>query len=75
MSFKHIVGAVLLTASFATPVFAAEFFIVSEHGSKECRVVRERPTDTTTVIGDKTYITEEEAIGAVKTVCVDRYGF
>ncbi len=73
MSFKHIVGAGLLTAAFATPVFAAEFYVVREKGAKECRVVPEKPTvTTTTVIGNKTYVTEEEARGAIKTVCVDR---
>ncbi len=73
MSFKQIVGAVLLTTTFATPVFAAEFYIVREQGSKECRVVREKPTiTTTTVVGNKTYVTEEEARVAVKTICVER---
>ena len=73
MPFKSIIGSILLTAAFATPVLAAEFYIVREQGSKECRVVGSRPTvTTTTVIGDKVYVTEEEARGAVKTVCVDR---
>jgi hypothetical protein len=51
----------------------ADFYIVREQGAKDCRVVRERPTvSTTTVVGNHTYTTEEEARGALKTVCVER---
>ena len=71
MNTKYIVGAALIAASFATPVLA-DYYIVREKEAKECMVVRERPTKTTTVvIGNKAYVTETEARGALKTVCTD----
>ena len=71
MSLKHLIGVTLVIAS-VTPALA-DYYIVREQGSKECRVVRERPTvSTTTVVGNSTYTTEEEARGAIKTVCVER---
>ena len=69
MFTKHILGAAVVLAVGATPVLA-DFYIVREQGAKECKVVRERPTvSTTTVVGTKAYTTETEAQGAVKTVC------
>lgn len=66
---KHILGVAVLLSVGATPVLA-DFFIVREQGAKECKVVRERPTvTTTTVVGNKVYTTETEAQGAIKTVC------
>jgi len=70
MTFKSILGAALLASFCVTPVLA-DFYIVREQGAKECRVVRERPTvQTTVVIGNKAYTSEEEARGQLKTVCV-----
>jgi hypothetical protein len=64
---KHalvVAGALLV----ATPAFA-EWFIV-RGPDKQCRVVETRPTDKTiVVIGDKAYITREEAERQVKIVC------
>jgi hypothetical protein len=71
MRMKHVVVAALAAASFATPVLA-DYYIVREQGAKECRVVQERPKETTTVvIGNKAYVSETEARGAVKTVCTN----
>jgi hypothetical protein len=53
----------------ATPALAAEWFIVRGH-DKQCRVVEKRPTEKTiTVIGDRAYVTREEAERQVKVVC------
>jgi hypothetical protein len=61
------VGAVAV----ATPALAAEFFIV-RGPDKQCRVVETRPTEKTiTVIGDRAYVTREEAERQVKVVCRD----
>jgi hypothetical protein len=61
------VGAVAV----ATPALAAEFFIV-RGPDKQCRVVETRPTEKTiTVIGDRAYVTREEAERQVKVVCKD----
>jgi hypothetical protein len=70
----------LLTATAAlalfgiVPAFADSYYIIREKDQKECRVVRERPTvGTTVVIGKRGgYVTEDEARGELKTVCVDR---
>jgi vancomycin permeability regulator SanA len=71
MTLKSILGAALLASVCVTPVLA-DFYIVREQGAKECRVVRERPSvQTTVVIGNKAYTSEEEARAQIKTVCVE----
>ena len=67
----RIILGVALAGVFATSALA-DFYIIREQGAKTCTVVRERPTvQTTTVIGNHVYKTEEEARGALKTVCVE----
>ena len=59
------VGAVAV----ATPALAAEYFIV-RGPDKQCRVVEQRPTEKTIVVlGDRAYVTREEAERQVKVVC------
>jgi hypothetical protein len=61
------VGAVAV----ATPALAAEFFIV-RGPDKQCRIVEKRPAEKTiVVIGDRAYVTREEAERQVKVVCKD----
>lgn len=73
MTLTKIIGAALLTGMFAVPAMADSFFIVRDKDAKDCRIVRERPTVTTTVvIGDHAYTSEEEARGKLKEVCVSR---
>lgn len=60
-----IAGAVV----FATPALAAEFYIV-RGPDKQCRVVEKRPTEKTiVVVGNKAYVTRQEAEKQVKIVC------
>jgi hypothetical protein len=55
--------------ALATPALAAEWFIV-RGPDKQCRVVETRPTEKTiTVIGDRAYVTREEADRQLKVVC------
>ena len=55
----------------ALPAFAAEYFIV-RGPDKQCRVV-EKPTEKTIVIvGDRAYVTREEATKQVAVVCKER---
>jgi hypothetical protein len=55
----------------ATPAFA-EWFIV-RGPDKACRVVEKRPMDKSiVVIGDKAYVTRDEAEKQVKIVCRTR---
>jgi hypothetical protein len=55
----------------ASPALAAEYYIV-RGPDKKCRVVETRPTDkTVVVIGDKAYVSRDEADRQVKVVCKD----
>ena len=68
---KYLVSATILlsTASAAT---AAEYYIV-RGPDKKCKVVEKRPTEKTiTVIGDRAYVTREEATKQVTVVCKEK---
>jgi hypothetical protein len=53
------------------PAFAAEFFIV-RGPDKRCQIGEKRPTDTKiVVIGNKAYVTREEAQKELTVVCKD----
>ncbi len=59
-------------AAMTAPAFAAEFYVVRDPATKTCKVVETRPTDKTiVVIGDKAYVTRDEAEKQVKVVCKD----
>lgn len=65
MKYALIVAGTLVVAS---PAFA-DWFIV-RGPDKQCRIVEKRPTDKTmVVIGDKAYVTRDEAERQVKVVC------
>jgi hypothetical protein len=75
MRIKLLVAAAGL-AVFATPSLAAEFFIVQDTTTKRCTIVEQRPTTQTMVVvgNGKTYVTRQEAEGAMKTVKVCESG-
>jgi hypothetical protein len=59
--------AILIGA--AAPAFAAEYYVV-RGPDKKCKVVETRPTDkTVVVVGDKAYVTREEATKQLAVVC------
>jgi hypothetical protein len=61
-----------LVLGFAVPAIAAEYFIV-RGPDKKCRVVEKRPTEkTVVVVGDKAYVTKEEATKQLAVVCKER---
>ena len=65
---KYILSVALLIGATA-PAFAAEFYIV-RGSDKKCTIVETRPTDkTVTVIGDKAYVTRDEATKQMAVVC------
>ena len=67
---RSIVIAGLLV-SVAAPAFAAEFFIV-RGPDKKCQIVEKRTTDTKVVIvGDKAYVSRDEAQKQLTVVCKD----
>jgi len=68
---RYVLAASILAGS-VVPVLAAEYFIV-RGPDKKCKVVETRPTDkTVVVIGDKAYVTKEEATKQVAVVCKEK---
>jgi hypothetical protein len=69
MSLKYVV-AVAALAALATPVAAAEFYVVQDATSKRCTIVEQRPTTSTTVVvgGGKVYTSRTEAETALRSV-------
>jgi hypothetical protein len=60
-----------LIVGISTPALAAEYFVV-RGPDKKCKVVETRPTDkTVVVIGDRAYVSREEADKQIKVVCKD----
>jgi predicted S18 family serine protease len=58
-----------LVLSVATPAFAAEYYVV-RGPDKKCKVVESRPTDKTmVVVGNKAFVTREEADKQVTVLC------
>ena len=69
--YKYLVTGTILLGS-VTAASAAEYYIV-RGPDKKCKVVEKRPTEKTiTVIGDRAYVTREEATKQVKVVCKER---
>jgi hypothetical protein len=67
---KYVLPIALLLGATA-PAFAAEYYIV-RGSDKKCTIVETRPTDkTVVVIGDKAYVSREEADKQLKVVCKD----
>jgi hypothetical protein len=65
---KYALALALLVAVVGSAL-AQEFFIV-RGPDKKCRIVEKRPTEKTIVIvGDKAYVTREEAEKQLKVVC------
>lgn len=63
--------AVATLIVLAGPAQAAEFFIV-RGPDKKCKIVETRPVDQKiVVIGDKAFVTREEAEKQIKVVCKD----
>lgn len=66
---KKYLLALAISAGVASPALAADFYIV-RGADKTCKVVDAKPTDkATTVVGDKTYKTKDEAEKQLKTAC------
>lgn len=65
---KYVFAAAAVVA-MSVPAMAAEYYIV-RGPDKKCKVVETRPTEkTVTVIGNKAYVTREEAQKQVAVVC------
>ena len=67
---KYVLPLALVVA-ISTPALAAEYFVV-RGPDKKCKVVEMRPTDkTVVVIGDRAYVSRDEAEKQIKVVCKD----
>src|SRR5262245_59534625 len=65
---KYVLSLALLIGATAS-AFATEFYIVRGSDQK-CKVVETRPADkTVVVIGDKAYVTRDEAQKQMAVVC------
>jgi hypothetical protein len=63
---------VALVLGFALPAAAAEYYVV-RGPDKKCKVVEARPTDKTmVVVGDKAFVTREEADKQLTVVCKEK---
>ena len=68
---KYVLTATILLGS-VTAATAAEYYIV-RGADKKCKVVEKRPTEkTVVVVGDKAYVSREEATKQVAVVCKER---
>ena len=66
---KKIITVAALTAFVATPALA-DFYIVRESPTAECKDVETKPADTKiVVVGNKVYKTRDEATKEIVTVC------
>jgi hypothetical protein len=65
---KYALPLAILVGATA-PAFAAEYFIVRGPDQK-CKIVETRPADkTVTIVGDKAYVTRDEATKQMAVVC------
>lgn len=66
---RRILISTLVLAGFAGSAVAAEYYVV-RGPDKKCKVVETRPTDTKIVVmGDKAFISRDEAEKQVKVIC------
>jgi hypothetical protein len=63
---------VALLLGFAVPASAAEYYVV-RGPDKKCKVVETKPTDKTIVVmGDRAFVTREEADRQLTVVCKEK---
>ena len=67
---KYVLPIAMLVGATA-PAFAAEYFIV-RGADKKCQIVETRPTDTKIVVlGNKAFVTKDEAEKQITVLCKD----
>jgi hypothetical protein len=69
---KYVI-TIAVVAGAAMPALAAKEYFVVRGPDEKCKVVETRPTEkTVVVVGDKAYVTREEAEAQVKVVCKEK---
>jgi hypothetical protein len=63
---------VALLVGFTLPASAVEYYVI-RGADKKCKVVEAKPTDkTVVVVGDKAFVTREEADKQLAVVCKEK---
>ena len=63
---------VALVLGFAVPASAAEYYVV-RGPDKKCKVVETKPTDKTIIVmGDRAFVSREEADRQLTVVCKEK---
>jgi hypothetical protein len=69
MKTKIILVSTLAAATLSTPAFA-DFWIVRDSPTAQCKIVETKPADTkVTIVGNTVYTTRDEATKQMTTVC------
>lgn len=69
MKTKIILAAALAAGLLSTPALA-DFWIVRESPTAQCKIVTTKPTETKiTIVGNTVYKTREEATKEMTTAC------
>lgn len=64
--------AATITLATALPATADEYYVIPEETSRECKIVTERPRETTWLqVGDVSFKSREEADDRIKVLCRD----
>ena len=68
MKTKFTVAALLIAGVIAPAIAADEYYVVHDETTKKCKIVKEKPTTTTSVrvLGTTIFKTESEAEGYMK---------
>jgi hypothetical protein len=70
---KTALAAVAMTCAFGVVAAKADFYVVQNSSTKECKVVETKPTETTWVqIGPMAFKTRDEATRQITTICKEK---
>jgi hypothetical protein len=70
---KQLCLGATVVAVLSSAAIAAEYYVVQEKSTKQCRVVETRPTETTWIqIGPLAFKTRDEAERQVKVLCKEK---
>ena len=62
----------MVAAMMFSSVASADYYIIRERTTKECKVVETKPTETTWLIGPLSFKTSDDAEKQVAVVCKEK---
>jgi hypothetical protein len=66
----RVLGPAAAVALISTAAVAADYYVVQERTTKECKIVETRPTEATWVqVGPLAFKTRDEAEKQIKVIC------